>query len=154
MALTLWASAIRKSILGARLGLDDGEFLTGPIGFREPYESLTAAATMATAGVTALSGSTATFTLQAPGRAGICKTIINASTLSTAIMTIVRSTANGACAFLGSTANGAASGVSLTLQAQGCSVELVSISSDVWAPRGNVGNITSSGKIMNVTTSS
>jgi hypothetical protein len=154
MAIDRYQDEIATSLRGNDLGFDRERRLAGMTGVRFPTEFLTAASTMATNGLTALSGSTATFTIQAPLVAGVEKIIVNASTLSTAVMTVVRSTAAGACAFLGSTANGAASGVSVTLQAQGASVRLISISSDVWATVGNVGNITSSGKIMNITTSS
>jgi hypothetical protein len=152
MAVDKFESQIQHSLYGRRFGFDGNGFAVGTPGVRIPVESLSAASTMAGTGLTVLTGSTATFTLAAPAAVGIEKIILNASTLSTAVMTVIRSTASGACAFLGSTANGDATGTTLTLQANGASVRLVGITTGVWAPIGNVGNITSSGKIMNITT--
>jgi len=140
MALNRWISSIRTSLRGERLGLDDGEFLVAPKGYREPFESLSAAATMENCGVTVLTGSTATFTLQAPGRAGITKEIINASSVSTAQMAIVRSTANGGCTFLSLSSAFGSSGdqtiVRVNLTNVGAFVKLRAISTSQWAAVG------------------
>jgi hypothetical protein len=121
MAATRYSTDLQKSIYGRRL------------------ESLTAASTMEGFGLTVLSGSTATFTLQAPERLGQIKEIINASSISTAAMAIVRSTAAGACNFLPATSGtteGATEGnvKRLNLINVGSRVTLRAISTAQWAP--------------------
>lgn len=139
MAANRWGADIQTSIRGRELGFDNDRFLVGPLGWREPFEALTAASTMETYGTTALSGSTAAFTLLAPEKVGQVKEIINASSISTAAMAIVRSTANGACGFLpvtSGTTEGATEGnvKRLNLINVGSRVVLRAISTSQWAP--------------------
>lgn len=140
MTATRHQSDILTSIRGRELGLDNDRFLCGPLGYREPFESLSAASTMESFGTSVLTGSTATFTLLAPEKVGQQKEIINASSVSTAAMAIVRSTANGACSFLslssnyGSTAGGDSSDVKrLNLIFVGSAVALRAVSTAQWA---------------------
>lgn len=139
MAANRYGSEIQTSIRGRELGFDNDRFLVGPLGLREPLESLSAASTMETFGTTVLTGSTATFTLLAPEKIGQQKEIINASSVSTAAMAIVRSTANGACNFLpvtSGTTEGATEGnvKRLNLINVGARVVLRAISTAQWAP--------------------
>ena len=139
MAANKWGADIQTSIRGRELGFDNDRFLVGMPGMREPFESLTAASTMETYGTTALSGSTGAFTLLAPEKVGQVKEIINASSISTAAMAIVRSTANGACSFLpmtSGTTEGASEGnvKRINLLRCGASVVLRAISASQWAP--------------------
>jgi hypothetical protein len=100
MAGNRYQAEILTSVRGRELGLDPDRFICGPLGYREPIESLSAASTMEVFGTTVLTGSTGTFTLLAPERIGQQKEIINNSSVSTATMAVVRSTANGACSFV------------------------------------------------------
>jgi hypothetical protein len=139
MAATRHQSDIQTSIRGRELGFDNDRFLCGPLGYREPFETLAAASTMETFGTTTLTGTTATYTLLAPEKLGQLKEIINASSISTAAMAIVRSTANGACNFLpvtSGTTEGATEGnvKRLNLIQVGSRVVLRAISSAQWAP--------------------
>jgi hypothetical protein len=139
MAANRYGAEIQTSIRGRNLGFDNDVFLVGPLGLREPLESLSAASTMETFGTTVLTGSTATFTLLAPEKIGQQKEIINASSISTAAMAIVRSTANGACNFLpvtSGTTEGATEGnvKRLNLINVGARVVLRAISTAQWAP--------------------
>lgn len=159
MPMNEYENEILKSLYGRRLGLDNSGYIVGAPGVREPTELTTAASTLPNFGLSVLSGSTADFTLPAPRVPGITKTIVNASTLSTATMGIVRSTADGfACAFLGSTVAGGmgstAPAVRLNLVAAGAAVVLVSVSSAIWAPVAYTGNITSSAYTYTLSTSS
>lgn len=139
MAANRHQSDIQTSIRGRELGFDNDRFLCGPLGYREPFETLAAASTMETFGTTTLTGTTATYTLLAPEKLGQLKEIINASSISTAAMAIVRSTANGACSFLPQT-SGTTEGASegnvkrINLLRCGASVLLRAISSAQWAP--------------------
>jgi hypothetical protein len=138
MAVDKFGSDILKSFYGRQFGLDKLGFLTGHVGAREPQETLTAASTMDNKGTTVLTGTTATFTLAAPLVKGVLKEIINASTISTAAMAIVRSTALGACSFLpltsGTTAAGGVDDVKrINLINVGAAVRLRSISTSQWA---------------------
>jgi hypothetical protein len=138
MAANRFQSEILTSIRGRELGLDQDRFLTGPLGWREPLESLSAGTTLETFGTSVLTGSTATFTLLAPERIGQQKEIINASSISTATMAVVRSTANGACNFLpassGSTEGATEGNVKrINLLNVGSRVVLRAISSAQWA---------------------
>lgn len=139
MAVNDWAGEILKSLVGRRLGLDQEDFIAGVSGYREPLETLTAASTMDTFGTTVLTGSTATFTLTAPKKIGQQKEIVNASSISTAAMAIVRSTANGACNFLPATSGtteGATEGNVKRLNLLNCGARVVlrAISTAQWAP--------------------
>ncbi len=161
MPISEYKDQIQHSLYGRRLGLDKDGFAVGLPGVRIPTETVTtaAAATALTGyGVSVLTGSTAAYLLAAPGVAGIEKILINASTLSTATLSAVRSTASGDCSFLGTTSAGGiastAPGVRLNLVACGAAVRLVSVSSAVWAPIGYTGNITSSAYTYTVSTSS
>jgi hypothetical protein len=144
MAVDTFGSDILKSFYGRKFGLDKLGFLTGHVGSREPQESVTSASTLDNKGTSVLSGSTATFTLAAPLVKGVMKEIINASSISTAAMAIVRSTALGACSFLslssafGTSAETAA--VRINLINVGAAVRLRSISSAQWAPTGMTGS--------------
>jgi hypothetical protein len=155
MAVDKYGSEILHSLYGRLFGFDGRGFIVGPSGQRTPTEIATtaAAATPLTGfGASALTGSTAAYVLAAPEAIGIEKIVVNASTLSTAVMSLVRSTVNGACAFAGSTANGAATGVKITLQANACAVRLMAFSTAVWTPVGVV--VTSSAQAVAITTSS
>lgn len=140
MAADEYEDEISKSLYGRRLGLDHGGYLVGTPGIRVPYEASTAGSTIANYGISVLSGSTATWTIQAPLVAGVQKMVVNASTLSTATLSLVRSTANGACSFLGTTIAGGLEGgaVRINLLNSGSAVHLVSVSSAVWAPVANI----------------
>jgi hypothetical protein len=139
MATNRWGSEIQTSLRGREIGLDSDRFLCGIPGYREPLETLTAASTMDSIGTSVLTGSTASFTLLAPEKVGQQKEIINASSISTAAMAIVRSTANGACNFLpvtSGTTEGATEGnvKRLNLINVGARVVLRAISTAQWAP--------------------
>ncbi len=139
MTATRFQDQIQTSVRGRELGLDNDRFMCGPLGWREPFETLSAASTMETFGTTTLTGTTATYTLLAPEKVGQQKEIINASSISTAAMAIVRSTANGACNFLpvtSGTTEGATEGnvKRLNLINAGARVVLRAISSAQWAP--------------------
>lgn len=157
MAIDKYESQIQHSLYGRKFGLDNGGFAVALPGVRIPTEVATtadAATPLTGYGVSALTGSTAQYLLAAPAAIGIEKIVVNASTLSTARMTLVRSTANGACAFGGSTANGAASGVAITMDGNAASIRLIAISTSVWQPIGNIGTFPSTRIAMNITTSS
>lgn len=138
MALDYWKTKFLTSIHGRKLGVDHNNFLVGQSGAREPFESLTASATMANHGVTVLSGTTAAFTITAPPAVGVYKEIINASSISTAAMAVVRSTASGACVFLPNT-SGSTEGATegnvkrLNLINVGAAIGLRAISSAQWS---------------------
>lgn len=153
MTITKYESQIRHSLYGRKLGLDGNDFLVGEFsGSRIPTEIATtanAATALTGYGASALTGSTAAYLLGPPAAVGIEKIVVNASTLSTAVMSLVRS---GSVAFAGSTANGAATGVKITLQANGCAVRLVAFTTDVWTPVGVT--VTSSAQAISITTSS
>jgi hypothetical protein len=142
MTATRFQDQIQTSVRGRELGLDNDRFMCGPLGWREPFETLSAASTMETFGTTTLTGSTGTFTLLAPEKVGQQKEIINASSVSTAAMAIVRSTANGACSFVSlSTIHGALAADAepakrLNLIFVGSAVTLRAVSSAQWAVVG------------------
>lgn len=159
MAIDKYESQIGHSLYGRQLGLDHGGYLVGTPGHRMPTEFSTGGSTLSNHGLSVLSGSTDSWTLPAPRVAGIRKVILNASTLSTAAMAIVRSTADGYdCAFFGSTVAGGlgstAPTIRINLVAAGQAVELISVSSRIWAPIGFNGNITSSAQTYTLSTSS
>jgi hypothetical protein len=159
MAAEKYGSEILHSLYGRLFGLDARGFAVGLPGLREPTEFSTAGSTLAAHGLSVLSGSTDAWTLPAPRAAGVRKTILNASTLSTAAMAIVRSTADGFdCAFFGSTVAGGlgstAPTIRINLVAAGAAVDLISVSSRIWAPIGFTGNITSSAQTYTLSTTS
>lgn len=139
MPANRWGSDILTSLRGRLFGIDAFGFMVGAAGYREPNESLSAASTMEGLGTTVLTGSTATFTIQAPVRAGVLKEIINASSVSTAAMAVVRSTAAGACSFLpassGTTDSATDANVKrINLVRSGSFVQLRAVSTSQWAP--------------------
>lgn len=140
MPINEYKDEIQHSLYGRKLGLDNRGFGVALPGVRVPYEGSTAGSTLTNYGVSVLSGSTDVWTLQAPLAPGIRKTIVNASTLSTATLSVVRSTATGACSFLHTTATGGSAngGVRINLLNVGSAAELVSISTSVWAVTANV----------------
>jgi hypothetical protein len=137
MAANRWQAEIQTSVRGRELGFDQDRFLTGPLGWREPLETVSAASTLETFGTSVLTGTTATFTLLAPERVGQQKEIINASSISTAAMAVVRSTANGSCTFLSLSSNYGSSAdqtiLRLNLINVGSGVALRAISTAQWA---------------------
>lgn len=139
------------SIHGRKLGVDHQGFLVGHPGSRLPYEDSTAGTTLANYGVSVLSGSTATWTLNAPPARGVTKTIINGSSLSTALMSIVRSSSDSGVTFTGSTGLG---GVKIELNNYGSAVDLVAISTSVWAIKGTATYSTTATGYVTVSTSS
>jgi hypothetical protein len=159
MPIDRYQDEIATSIRGSELGFDNQRRLVGPPNYRIPTEFSTAGSTLdERGGLAVLSGSTDAWTLRAPLVAGIEKIVTNCSTLSTATHSVVRSTANGNCFFMGSTSAGGlgstAPGVRINLVAAGAAVRLVSVSSAAWVPVGFTGNITSSAYTYTVSTSS
>ena len=158
MAIDKYESQIQHSLYGRMLGLDNRGFLVGDPGERVPTEFSTAGSTLTNYGLSVLSGSTDAWTLTAPRVAGVMKIVVNASTLSTAAMGLVRSTADGACFFLGSSAAGGLGstnpGVRINLVSAGAAVVMVSVSSAAWAPVSYTGNSTSTAYTYTNTTSS
>lgn len=122
------------SIHGRKLGIDHDGFILGHSGDRMPIENSTAASTLANYGVSVLSGTTSTgWTLNAPPAVGATKTIINNSSDSTATLSIVRSSSGSGVTFLGSTGAG---GVRINLLNNGAAVDLIAISTAIWAMKG------------------
>jgi hypothetical protein len=133
-ALSNLAGRWLTSIHGRKLGLDGDNYLVGHSGDRMPLENSTAASTLANYGISVLSGTTSTgWTLNAPPSVGARKVIINNSSDSTATLSIVRSSSASGVTFLGSTAAG---GVRINLLNNGSAVDLVAISSAIWAIQG------------------
>ncbi len=139
MPANRWGSEILKSFFGRRHGMDHFDFLAGPAGLREPQESIAVASTLDTFGTSVLTGSTAIHTIQAPLKPGQLKEIVNASSVSTATMSLVRSTANGACSFAsqstqyGALAADAEPAKRLNLLFTGTALTLRAISTAQWA---------------------
>ena len=129
-ALTDFKNKFLTSVHGRKLGIDHQGFTVGHIGQRLPYENSTAASTLANYGTSFLSGSTATFTLNAPPAIGAEKSILNCSSVTTATMTVIRSSSASGVTILGSTGVG---GVRINLLNAGAGVTLVAQSSLVWA---------------------
>lgn len=92
---------IQTSLHGKRFGIDHSGYLVGSRGLREAYQNSTAASTLSAFGVSVLTGTTATHTMPAPPANGVVKTIVNASSVSTATMSVIRG--SSAFSFLGST---------------------------------------------------
>lgn len=141
MAIDRYQDEIQTSIRGNDLGFDNQRRIVGFRDSRVPTEFSTAGSTLdELGGLAVLSGSTDAWTLRAPLVPGVNKYVVNASTLSTATLSLVRSTANGACSFLGSTAAGglASGGVRINLLNSGSAIHLISVSSAVWAPVSNI----------------
>ena len=130
MAVDKYGSAILKSLFGRRLGLDVNDFLVGHSGPRDPSETSTAGSTLPNYGLSILTGSTASHTLNGASAVGVRKVIVNASSVSTATMSVTRGTS--AISFLGST-GGDASGAKINLLNAGSNIEMISISTSVWA---------------------
>lgn len=155
MALTI--PSILHSIYGRKFGIQRQDFAVSK-GWIEPYESVasaTAATAIADTGTSLLTGTTGDFTLAAPPARGVTKEIINASSISTATMSIVRSTASGACSFLPCTSGTTAGGDSvdvkkLNLLQVGSAVRLRAISTGQWA----VTSIPASSLFFTISTSS
>ena len=139
---------IATSVHGRKLGIDHKGHLVGARSVRLPVELSTGTEALRTYGVSVLSGTTAVWTLAAPPAIGAMKTIVNASSLSTATLSIVRSSSSSGVTFGGSTANGGG-GVRINLLLNGSAVTLIGVSSVAWHPLG-----LSSTLAMNVTTSS
>jgi hypothetical protein len=139
MAANRWGDDIQTSLRGRELGFDNDRFLCGPRGWREPFESATGASTLESFGTSVLSGTTAAFTLPAPEKIGQQKEIVNASSISTATMSVVRSTANGACSIAslstlyGALAADAEPAKRLNLFYTGTAITLRAISASQWA---------------------
>lgn len=131
MALT--AQTWLHSLYGKKFALDKDGFAVGTPGVREPVESSTAASTLANSGISILSGSTATFTLPGAAAPGVRKTIINGSSLSTATMTITRS--SSALSIVGST-GGDFLGATVNLLHAGSALNLVAVSTLQWILAG------------------
>lgn len=119
------------SIYGHKLGIDKDGFLVGPPGARDGVETVTSASTLDSAGTSVLTGTTLSHTLNGAVAAGVRKTIINASSVSTATMSISRGTT--AIAFYGST-GGYLDGAKISLLNSGSAIELIAISTSAWAP--------------------
>lgn len=137
MPIDKYQDEIQTSLRGRELGLDSARRLVGPPGVRVPSEASTGTGSLdSNGGLSLLSGTTAVWTLAAPLVAGVEKIIANVSTVSTATLSVVRSTALGACSFSGTTVGAglAGGGVRLNLLNSGSNVRLVSASSDVWVP--------------------
>jgi hypothetical protein len=132
MAIDQHGDEVLHSLYGRKFGIDKGGHAVGLAGVRVPYEASTAASTLTAYGMSVLSGSTDFWTLGAPPAIGVEKIIINNSSLSTATMSIVRSSSGSGVTFLGSTANGGG-GVRINLLNNGAAVTLVGISSAIWA---------------------
>lgn len=138
MALNRLGADILHSLVGAQFGLDRHGRLVGHNGVRAPYEDATVGSTIDTNGTSVVTGSTGTVTLAAPLFRGIDKEVIWASTVSTAALALVRSTADGACSFLANTSGTTAAGGNtdvkrINLINVGGVLKLRSISSEQWA---------------------
>lgn len=123
------------SLHGRKAGIDFDDQLTGLNGVRAPVELSTGTEALRTHGVSVLSGTTAVWTLGAPPAIGAMKTIINGSSLSTATLSVVRSSSSSGVTFGGSTANGGG-GVRINLLNNGSAVTLVGVSTVAWMPLG------------------
>ena len=124
---------IATSLHGRKLGVDHDGYVIGQVGYRDPVELSTGTEALRTHGLSILSGTTAVWTLGAPPAIGARKTIVNGSSLSTATLSIVRSSSGSGVTFGGSTANGGG-GVRINLLNNGSGVTLVGVSSAAWLP--------------------
>lgn len=136
MAIDKHGDDILSSIKGRRFGIDSDGHGVGLSGLRAPVETSTAASTLTGYGVSVLTGSTASHTLPKPSANGVIKTVINASTVSTATMTITRATSD--YAILGST-GGDPEGAAFNLLNSGASMTFVGYYHEAeakyyWAP--------------------
>ena len=129
MALTL--PSVLHSLYGRKLGVDALGYLVGPRGVRAGWEASTATAALTDYGTSILSGSTDVWTLGAPPSIGAEKFITNASSISTATLSIVRSSSGSGVTFEGSTANGGG-GVRINLLNNGAGITLIGLSSAKW----------------------
>jgi hypothetical protein len=121
------------SLYGRKFGIDKDGFAVGPPGVREPLESSTGASTLANSGVSLLGGTTATWTLPAPPAAGVRKTILHASTDSTAVLTVKRG--SSLISIIGAT-GGDPIGATVLLTNKGTALNLISISTLEWMLSG------------------
>jgi hypothetical protein len=126
---------IAVSIHGRKAGIDHDDQLVGLNGTRRPVELSTGTEALRTHGVSVLSGTTAVWTLGAPPSIGVIKEIANASSLSTATLSVVRSSSSSGVTFGGSTANGGG-GVRINLLNNGSAIKLIAVSSVAWQPLG------------------
>ena len=120
---------------GRKYGVDHKGYIVGQVGHRDPVELSTGTEALRTHGVSVLSGTTAVWTLGAPPAIGAIKEIANASSLSTATLSVVRSSSSSGVTFGGSTANGGG-GVRINLLNNGSAIKLIAISSVAWQPLG------------------
>lgn len=121
------------SIHGRKAGIDHLDQMVGLNGVRDAVELSAGTEALRTHGVSVLSGTTAVWTLGAPPSIGAKKTIINGSSLSTATLSVVRSSSGSGVTFGGSTANGGG-GVRINLLNNGSGVTLIGVSSAAWMP--------------------
>jgi hypothetical protein len=118
---------------GRKYGVDHKGYIVAQTGVRDPLELSTGTEALRTHGISVLSGTTATWTLGAPPALGATKTIINGSSLSTATLSIVRSSSSSGVTFGGSTANGGG-GVRINLLNNGSGITLIGVSTVAWMP--------------------
>lgn len=124
---------IATSLHGRKLGVDHDGYVIGQVGHRDPVELSTGTEALRTHGISVLSGTTAVWTLGAPPAIGAMKTIINGSSLSTATLSVVRSSSGSGVTFGGSTANGGG-GVRINLLNNGSGITLIGVSTVAWMP--------------------
>ena len=140
-SLDYWKSKFLTSVHGRKLGIDHNGFVVGHPGNRMPYEASTAGTTLANHGLSVLSGSTASWTLNGPPAIGVEKEIINASSLSTATMTILRSSSGSGVTFLANTSGTTElTAVAITLIQRGSGVKLRAVSTSQWAVTSFIGS--------------
>lgn len=153
MAIDQHGDEVLHSIYGRKFGIDKNGYAVGLPGVRVPFENSTAASTLTAYGVSALGGTTATFTLTGPPAVGVVKYIVHASTDSTAVMNVVRSSSDSGVVFYGSTGAG---GVNIAFNSRGSAVTLVGLSTTVWAVTGvsRFGSSSTATIWVNITTSS
>jgi hypothetical protein len=151
MAIDQHGDEILHSLYGRKFGLDKAGHAAGLAGVRVPVESSTAATALTPYGVSAIGGTTATYTLAAPSGVGVTKFIVNVSTDSTAQLNVVRSSSDSGVTFNGSTGAG---GVNIALVGRGAAVNLIAISSAIWAVAGTATYATTAQGYVTVSTSS
>lgn len=129
MAIDKHEDEIQTSLHGRRFGLDPAGYLVGTPGLRMPYEESTAASTLTAYGLSHLTGTTADHTLGGPPAVGVTKTIVNASSVSTATMKITRS--SSAIDFYFSTGSNK-EGAVINLLNAGSAVTLIGLTTSRW----------------------
>jgi hypothetical protein len=117
------------SLYGKKFALDKDGFAVGTPGIREPIETSTAASTLANSGVSLLGGTTATWTLQGAAAPGVRKTILHASTDSTAVLTVKRG--SSLISIIGAT-GGDPIAATVNLTYKGTALNLIAISTLEW----------------------